>query len=225
MSTPNEYLDYAGLTKYHSKVQAELNKKVNAEAGKGLSTNDFTTTEKEKLAGLSVYTLPVASESTLGGVKIPNTEDPVPTNTALKAGADGKAFVDWTQAPKASASDAGLIKLGSSLKVNEDGSVDVDSTHVGTHEVSWSDVTNKPDVALKSDLVSVYKWMGSVATYDALPSALTEGLEIGHVYNVESTGMNYGWTGTAWDALGEVFSIDRISEEEIDALFNTDDEI
>lgn len=41
---------------------------VEKEAGKGLSTNDYTTAEKDKLASLNNYTLPPASAS-LGGVK------------------------------------------------------------------------------------------------------------------------------------------------------------
>ena len=43
---------------------------VKAVSGKGLSTNDYTTAEKNKLAGLYNYTLPAATSSTLGGVKI-----------------------------------------------------------------------------------------------------------------------------------------------------------
>ena len=39
-------------------------------SGKGLSTNDYTTAEKNKLAELSNYTLPAATSSVLGGVKI-----------------------------------------------------------------------------------------------------------------------------------------------------------
>lgn len=39
-------------------------------SGKGLSTNDYTTAEKNKLAGLSNYSLPAATSSVLGGVKI-----------------------------------------------------------------------------------------------------------------------------------------------------------
>jgi hypothetical protein len=39
-------------------------------SGKGLSTNDYTTAEKTKLTGLSNYTLPNATSSVLGGVKI-----------------------------------------------------------------------------------------------------------------------------------------------------------
>lgn len=43
---------------------------VKIESGKGLSTNDYTTAEKNKLASLSNYTLPAATASVLGGVKI-----------------------------------------------------------------------------------------------------------------------------------------------------------
>lgn len=43
---------------------------VKAVSGKGLSTNDYTTAEKSKLAGLSNYTLPTATSTVLGGVKI-----------------------------------------------------------------------------------------------------------------------------------------------------------
>lgn len=44
--------------------------KVDKEEGKGLSTNDYTTAEKEKLSQLENYTLSKASEDTLGGIKI-----------------------------------------------------------------------------------------------------------------------------------------------------------
>ncbi|WP_279002484.1 head fiber protein [Acidaminococcus fermentans] len=47
---------------------------VSKESGKGLSTNDYTTTEKTKLAGIATganaYVLPTASSTVLGGVKI-----------------------------------------------------------------------------------------------------------------------------------------------------------
>lgn len=47
---------------------------VSKESGKGLSTNDYTTTEKTKLAGIATgannYTLPTASGTVLGGIKV-----------------------------------------------------------------------------------------------------------------------------------------------------------
>lgn len=214
----SSYLDYAGLSKYNDKIQAQLAKKVDAVAGKGLSTEDYTTADKEKLAGLKNYILPATATDTLGGVIITTTENPVPEKTALKADATGKAFVDWTDAPMASTSVAGLIKLGDGFNVDPDtGVVEVDTDTVGTGSVSWSDITDKPDVALKTDIAGVYNYKGSVATYDALP---TTDLASGDVYNVESNGMNYAWTGTAWDDLGGSFSITAITDTEIDALFD-----
>jgi hypothetical protein len=47
-----------------------LNNKVDKESGKGLSENDYTTAEKNKLAGLSNYSLPTASTSLKGGVRV-----------------------------------------------------------------------------------------------------------------------------------------------------------
>lgn len=50
-----------------------LGEKVDKVEGKGLSTNDYTTEEKEKLAGIAIgannYVLPVATSSTIGGIK------------------------------------------------------------------------------------------------------------------------------------------------------------
>lgn len=47
----------------------ELNNKVDKVKGKQLSSNDYTTAEKNKLANLQNYTLPAATKTTLGGVK------------------------------------------------------------------------------------------------------------------------------------------------------------
>jgi hypothetical protein len=50
------------------------NNKVDKEPGKGLSSNDYTSAEKSKLAGVddnaNNYSLPTASAGTLGGVKV-----------------------------------------------------------------------------------------------------------------------------------------------------------
>lgn len=62
-----KYLDQNGLLYFWQKI---VSKFVAKESGKGLSTNDYTTEEKNKLAGLSNYTLPTASAETLGGVKV-----------------------------------------------------------------------------------------------------------------------------------------------------------
>ena len=48
-----EYLSKKGLERLWQHIIAKLGEKVNKEEGKGLSSNDFTTEEKNKLASLS----------------------------------------------------------------------------------------------------------------------------------------------------------------------------
>lgn len=45
-------LSFEGLTYYHNKIKTLLSGKVDKEDGKGLSSNDYTTAEKQKLAGI-----------------------------------------------------------------------------------------------------------------------------------------------------------------------------
>lgn len=48
-----EYLDKSGLTLLISKIKAALGGKVDVVSGKGLSTNDYTSAEKQKLSGIA----------------------------------------------------------------------------------------------------------------------------------------------------------------------------
>lgn len=94
------------------------------------------------------------------------------------------------------------VTVGSDRKIN---------IAVPTTVAQLSDAGN---YALKSDITNVYKYQGSVANFAALPSGATTG----DVYNVEDTGMNYAWNGTAWDNLGQVFEINSIGNGDIDAI-------
>lgn len=71
------------------------------------------------------------------------------------------------------------------------------------------------DYAKKSDISGLYKYKGSKANYALLPAT---GNEVGDVWNVEDTGMNYAWTGDGWDALGAMFEIEAITNTEIDVI-------
>lgn len=57
-----------------TEVDTKLDNKVDKVNGKGLSTNDYTTTEKTKLAGIEAgankYVLPSATDSVVGGMKL-----------------------------------------------------------------------------------------------------------------------------------------------------------
>lgn len=128
-------------------TQAALDTKVDKVTGKGLSTNDYTTTEKNKLAGIAT-------------------------------GAEVNVKSDWN----ATSGDAQILNKPTTL-----------SGYGITNAYTKTEVDNK--------LIAVYKYKGSVASYSALP---TTGLTIGDVYNIETDGTNYAWTGTEWDNLGGV---------------------
>ena len=69
--------------------------------------------------------------------------------------------------------------------------------------------------AINTAVSTVYKYKGSVAAVSNLP---TTGNTVGDVWNVTSTGMNYVWTGSEWDALGSDLNIDAITNAEIDTI-------
>lgn len=56
---------------------------------------------------------------------------------------------------------------------------------------------------IDNKISSVYRYMGSVATEADLPTDAV----LGDVYDVQDTGMNVVWNGTAWDKLGSTVDL------------------
>lgn len=77
--------------KLDNNVKTLLGLKVDKEDGKGLSTNDFTNAYKNKLDGLSNYSLPIASGSKLGGIKTGYSS--TGKTYGVQVDADGKGYV------------------------------------------------------------------------------------------------------------------------------------
>lgn len=165
-----KYLDDNGLLYFWGVLKALFSNKVDKETGKGLSTNDFTTNEKTKLAGIA-------------------------------NGAEANVNADWN----AATGDAAILNKPNIPTSTSD--LTNDSGFITSAALS--------DYALKTDISNAYIFKGSVATYSALPSS---GQKAGDVWDVEADGMNYAWTGTAWDALGSTFSIVSITNAEIDTI-------
>lgn len=89
----------------------------------------------------------------------------------------------------------------------------------GTGLVDMNSIFN--NYALKSDISGMYKYKGSVTNASNLPKS---GQKTGDVYNIESAssyggaGMNVAWNGSAWDTLGEIFTITSISNSDLDTI-------
>lgn len=99
--------------------------KVNKVEGKGLSTNDYTTPEKNKLAAIEAeankYVLPAATTTTLGGIIV---------GDRLSIDDTGKLVATYTYTlPKASSSVLGGVKTGSNI-TNTDGTISLTKANV-----------------------------------------------------------------------------------------------
>ena len=131
---------------------------VAAEDGKGLSTNDYTTAEKEKLAGLSNYTLPAASSSQLGGVKVGDNLS-VDENGVLSAtgggdvtGVKGSAESTYrTGDVNITAENIG-VEAGAQVNVIEAISVNGTEQAITDKKIELSIITNAVD-----NLINYYK--------------------------------------------------------------------
>lgn len=94
-----------------------IGNKVDKVEGKGLSTNDYTTEEKNKLAGLENYTLPVASEGALGGIKVGYSGTTEKTY-AVKLDANNKAYVEVPWKNTTYTNGNGLTLTGNAFSLN-----------------------------------------------------------------------------------------------------------
>lgn len=128
-----------------------LKTKVDKVDGKDLSTNDFTTAEKNKLAGIAsganAYSLPTASATVLGGVKVGSnlsisdgvlsgTPDTHYTKTFTIKGA-GTAAATFNQSENAALN----IAAGTGISVSaSSGTITIANTVANTHLTNFLDI-------------------------------------------------------------------------------------
>ena len=160
-------------------ISTALEGKVDKVEGKVLSSNDYTTAEKEKLAGLSNYN---------------DTE--IKADIAKKANATDVYTQTQVNTELGKKADKTTVE---SLTTTVNGKANKATTISG---YGITDAYTKKEVDAK--VTSVYKYKASVANEAALP---TGGQVVGDVYNLEDTGMNVAWTGEGWDKLGSVVDL------------------
>lgn len=173
--------------------------KVDVVQGKGLSTNDYTDNAKSKLLGIAaVNGTGATAHYTM--LNIPSNNDPNDIGEFVLLNENALTGVQTLLNGKVD------VVTGKGLSTEDY------TTAEKNKLAAFSAASN---YALKSDISNAYIYKGSVATVSALPSS---GQTTGDVYNVEATGMNYAWNGSAWDALGEIFTITAITNSELDTI-------
>ena len=165
-------------------VDSKLDTKVDKEEGKGLSSTDFTSAEKSKLARLNGYVVNIADNM------VPTAEFGRITYSFKneQTGVNGSTQSKVIEIPAATTSAAGLI------------------TAEGFNKLTGLPTSEEIDQKINTAVGSVYRVKGSVANYNALPA---ENVSIGDVYNLEDTGANYVATSTTpdWDKLSETVDL------------------
>lgn len=194
------------LAYFKGKLDAKNDEKyVAKEAGKVLSTNDFTNAYKTKLDGIEAGANKTVVDESL------NKESTNPVQN--------KAIATKLEEITSQGGEPNTIETikvnGSPLEPDGSKAVDIsvptkvsqlqnDSGYQTAANVEQT-LTSK-NYATKSDISSVYKYKGSVETYGELPQSEQQ---IGDVYNVETAdsshgvkaGDNVAWNGTEWDVL------------------------
>ena len=110
----------------NSNITQLQTQKVDKVEGKGLSTNDYTTPEKNKLAAIEAeankYVLPAATTTTLGGIIV---------GDRLSIDSTGKLVATYTYTlPTASSSVLGGVKIGSNITLANGGTISITKANV-----------------------------------------------------------------------------------------------
>lgn len=197
-----KFLDNNGLLYFWQKI---VNAFVKKDGSKVLSDNNYTTAEKEKLAGLNNYTLPEASAETLGGVKV-GAGLAIDQGVLSATGGGTADSVDWANVQN---------KPTKVSQFQNDSGYQTASDVQGAISTATKGLATEEYVNSKTS--TVYRYKGTVANREALPS----NAEVGDTYNLQDTGGNVSWDGTKWDDLGATVDLSGyVQESELVAITN-----
>ena len=161
-------------------VDSKLDTKVDKEEGKGLSTNDYSDNDRQKVSNIVDYVTTMRSTTSMNTMGLSLDKKNVITGSIYTTGS-----ITFNSA---SSKSAGVLTASYFEKLDALPSAD------------------ELDQKINTAIGSVYRVKGSVANYEALP---TEDVNIGDVYNLEDTGANYVATSTTpdWDKLSETVDL------------------
>ena len=220
----DKYLNYTGLDYYHSRLEtifaekseiptklSELQNDGDGTQGSAYATEDYvdqnggkidsitingnaTTIDQNKNVDLAVATLTKSSDTyTIAqgqnslAIEVDNTQG----SEAVSVGGQSVALQSDIPTAVSDLTDDVGIQTASDVA----SAISTALANGNDPYQTESDVDGKISTAISS----VYRYKGSVATYNDLPASDNV---TGDVWDVRDTGINYAWNGTGWDALG-----------------------
>lgn len=178
-------------------INSALGDKVDKVSGKGLSTNDFTTAEKEKLAGITAGATKVTVDSALSSTSTNPVQNKV-INTALAG------------------------KVGSVATGSANGTISVDGTDVAVKGLGSAAYTNSNAYATAAQGTAAGTALQSLSKTDGTYVKLT----VGKSGTAGSIAVNDAAIGTALNAKADASAVPtKLSDLTNDTGFITDDDI
>lgn len=188
------FLNQTGLEHLWAKIISKLSGKVDKVDGKGLSTNDYTTAEKEKLAGIAAG----ANKTTVDSALSSSSTNPVQNKVVNTAITILNNLVGDT---KVSTQISNAI-------TNQKGVADGIATLDSTGKVPSTQLPSYVDDVIEGYYSSskFYKTKGSDGTYS---SEITG--ETGKIYVDLNTNKTYRWSGSAYTVISETLALGTTS--------------
>lgn len=169
--------------------------KVDKVEGKQLSTNDYTTQEKQKLASLSNYTLPTASTTILGGIKIGS-------DFSISSGVISLKNINFSKIINRPTTLAGygITDALSDSDILQSITDDTGNNNLPVSQLAVKDyVTSKVSEAVRSNDAMVIK--GTLGTGGDFTSLPTYGYVVGWSYKIITAGTYAGYTCEVGDLI------------------------
>lgn len=182
----NNYLDYDGLALYDEKIKQVIGGKVDKDGSKVLSTNDYTTAEKNKLAGIATGATANAASTTtpkMDGTAAVGTDEAYaradhvhPTDSSRAAAADLANYLPLAGGTMENGARIGFPS-GGSLNFGLNGIAQVQLTNNGNN--SSSKITANKSIVLDAPSITLGPAIGG--TYNVTAPTPTAGDNSGKV--------------------------------------------
>lgn len=201
----------------NSVIKSALDGKVSTENGKGLSTNDYTTTEKNKLAGIESQANKTIVDDSLSG----SSENPVQNkviNTALSGKADSShnhTVSDITDFPSIPSKTSDLTN---------DSNFVVSSTLATVATTGdYDDLIDKPTLSSLGGVVTVEKQTNAEAGYISTYHVKQNGSKVGDSINIPKDFLIKSATVETVDTADDPVTGYAVGDKYLDFVVNTKD--
>lgn len=201
----------------NSVIKSALDGKVSTEQGKGLSTNDYTTTEKNKLAGIESQANKTVVDDSLSS----SSENPVQNkviNTALSGKADSShdhTVSDITDFPSIPSKTSDLTN---------DSNFVVSSTLATVATTGdYDDLIDKPTLSSLGGVVTVEKQTNAEAGYISTYHVKQNGSKVGDSINIPKDFLIKSATVETVDTADEPVTGYTVGDKYLDFVVNTKD--